>query len=81
MYWLVGKNAVTRDSQGPNPEEVHKRQVLTVVVIKSLRDLTVITSLAIDLNVNTGLRRSLLGLTTCSLCVCFLPSPNNQNPS
>lgn len=80
MYWLVGKNAVTRGSQGPNPEEVHKCQVLTVVVIKSLQDLTVI-SLAIDFNVNTGLRRSLLGLTTYSLCVCFLPSPNNQNPS
>lgn len=79
MYWLIGKNAVTGGSQGPNPE-VHKRQVLTVVVIKSLQDLTVIISLAIDLNVNTGLR-FLLGLTTYSLCVCFLPSPNNQNPS
>lgn len=71
---------MTRGSQGPNPEEVHKRQVLTVVVIKSLRDLTVVISLATDLNVNTGLR-SLLELTTYSLCVCFLPSPNNQNPS
>lgn len=73
---------MTRGSQGPNPEEIHKcKTLLTVIVIKSLQDSRVIISLAMDLNVNTGLRRYLLGVTTYSLRVCFLPSPNNQNPS
>lgn len=74
MYWLGSKNSVTRGSQGPNPKVNSDSN-------KKVWNSRVTVSLVIDLNVNTGLQRSLSGLLSFVFSACVSsPFPNKWEP-